>query len=139
MLKGTTGLALAAFSAAMAVSGCMSGFADRKPSAEELDPGPKPTVAEADAAVRAYLREALKDPDSLKDYELKGLASFSWSDGRGFYNGGWLACAAYNAKNSYGAYVGRQMHSYLVRQASNWYVSTAYPEMMRFPSPCGSW
>jgi len=133
---------IAGLIAGMSVAGCMSsmsGFARREPSAAELDPGQKPTLEEADAAVRAHFRDALKDPDSVKDYELKGLAPFAWSDGRGFYNAGWLACVAYNAKNSYGAYVGRQVHSYLVRPAGSWYVSTAYPEMTRFASPCGSW
>lgn len=117
----------------------MSDFARREPSAAELDPGPKPTMADADAAVRAYLREALKDPDSLKDYEIRDLVPFSWSDGRGFFNAGWLACVAYNAKNSYGGYVGKQPHAYLTRTTDRWYISTAYPEMARCPSPCGGW
>jgi len=113
--------------AALALTGCTVAPVQRTPTAQELDPGPKPSPEDANAAVTAYLRESLKDPDSLKDYELKSIVSHNWGDGGRtgviFYNAGWAACVSYNAKNSYGGYVGKSVHAYLVRKADKWYVS----------------
>ena len=113
--------------AAIALTGCTALPVQRSPTAQELDPGPKPSPDDANAAVKGYLRESLKDPDSLKDFELKSIVSHNWSDGGRtgvvFYNSGWAACVSYNAKNSYGGYVGKSLHAYLVRKADNWYVS----------------
>jgi hypothetical protein len=120
-------LHLALFVAVMTMTGCVVAPIQRIPTPQELDPGPKPTQEDANTAIKAHLREVLKDPDSIKDYELKSIVSHTWSDGGKtgvvFYNAGWAACASYNAKNSYGGYVGKSLHTYLVRRTDKWYVS----------------
>ena len=63
--------------------------------------GPAPTDPEG--AIKAWLSANLKDPDSVKGYEYKGIAKRA-SDGR------WQATVIYNAKNSYGAYTGSGAH-----------------------------
>jgi len=72
-----------------------------------------------EATIRAYLQRALKDPDSLRD-----LSVGTFSPGYLFVAGGllvpetlqwgWVGVGAYNAKNSYGGYVGLQAHEFLI-------------------------
>lgn len=75
-----------------------------------IEAGPKPTHEQATEAVMQYFRENLKDPDSVKQFRLlQGPKLFSWY--RGLAHGGghedaWLVCFEFNAKNSYGGYVG---------------------------------
>lgn len=72
--------------------------------------GPMPTAAQAESAIRQYLAQNLKDPDSLKQFQVTSAPrEMSWY--RGLINGGgndqaWLVCYEYSAKNSYGAYGG---------------------------------
>lgn len=80
--------------------------------------GPEPDVAQVDAIVRAHLASALKDPDSLKQYELLPLRKTRWMYGSmngGGSDEGWLACFTYNAKNSYGAYAGVKVDGLVFR------------------------
>ena len=57
--------------------------------------------------VRSLLDRTLKDPDSLKQFKMKGLKPKIWSDNPSApWFAGWLACFEYNAKNSYGGYAG---------------------------------
>lgn len=75
-----------------------------------IDAGPQPSEAQAATAVMDYLRTTLKDPDSIKQFRIRsGPETITWY--RGLINGGgneqaWLICFEYNAKNSYGGYVG---------------------------------
>lgn len=102
--------------ATLALAGCVS----LNPYEHELrvPAGPEPDRAQVDAAVRAHLAATLKDPDSLKQYELHSVRHTRWM--RGALNGGgseegWIACFSYNAKNSYGGYVGVKTDSLVFR------------------------
>ena len=56
--------------------------------------------------IRSYLRSALKDPNSMIDFSVSGPTQTSCAVGiYGSFNG-WRVSASYNAKNSYGGYVG---------------------------------
>lgn len=56
----------------------------------------------------------LKDPDSIKQFSIaSGPFPISW---RGTVdNDGWLYCFEYNAKNSFGGYVGVKRGGYVLR------------------------
>lgn len=88
-----------------------------------IEAGPRPSEAQATAAVMAYLRGTLKDPDSLKQFRIRsGPDLISWYRGL-LYGGGheqaWLVCFEYNAKNSYGGYVGIKVDGYALRLYGN--------------------
>jgi hypothetical protein len=74
------------------------------------DTGSEPTTSEA--TVRAHLNASLKDPSSVMGLTIS-QPSISYCDvgvyGR-FY--GYRVAVTYNAKNSYGAYVGARSHYY---------------------------
>lgn len=99
-----------------ALAGCVT-----QPSTGEIaiQAGPAPTVEDSEQAVRAYLLNGLKDPDSLKQFRITGGPTyFTWY--RGLVNGGghdgaWLVCFEYNAKNSYGGYTGVKADGYALR------------------------
>jgi hypothetical protein len=84
--------------------------------------GSEPTASETQTLVREWLAAHLKDPDSLKQFEIiSGPDPVQWY--RGLVNGGgneqgWLVCFRYNAKNSYGAYVGAQVDGVVIRGGS---------------------
>jgi hypothetical protein len=90
----------------LAIAGC----ATPTSGPDVMPAGPSPTVAQAEAEIRNVLGRLLKDPDSVKQFEMDGMPRYvSWY--RGLINGGghesaWLWCFSYNAKNSFGAYVG---------------------------------
>ncbi len=91
-----------AFLTALAIAGCASA-----PSADEVrraDYGVYPSAYRD--AVKTYYGQVLKDPDSLliRDY---GDPHTFWYGSR-FQKAryGYLVCVTYNAKNSYGGYVG---------------------------------
>lgn len=70
------------------------------------DPGPPPVNYRA--AIEEQMRVTLKDPYSVRDFRLGRPQKMSkWVGiafgGNSYY---WGVCAEYNAKNSYGAYVG---------------------------------
>lgn len=86
--------------------------------------GIKPPDAFAEKMVRDYLAKSLKDPDSLKQFEVTRIYlkryPRGWINGGGF-NEGWLVCYQYNAKNSYGAYVGLERRGMmLIEFVSSW-------------------
>lgn len=62
--------------------------------------------------IRSYLRTALKDPGSLTDFSVGSpvLASCSVGIYGAFH--GWRVTVSYNAKNSYGGYVGLKTYYY---------------------------
>lgn len=61
-----------------------------------------------EAKIKNHLRDTLKDPDSLKQFKVSSPVKGACSIGiyGDFY--GWVAEVTYNAKNSYGAYIGAQ-------------------------------
>lgn len=84
-----------------------------------LGAGAEPPLGQAEDAVLAYLRSALKDPGSLQQFRLRsGPEKIRWY--RGMLNGGgyeeaWLMCFQYNAKNSYGGHVGERVDGVALR------------------------
>ena len=77
-------------------------------------PQPAPESADVEQRVKRHLDEALKDPYSVRDLEISPVVRGSvWT---GLVNYGeaasWSSCVRYNAKNSYGAYVGRRSYRY---------------------------
>ena len=88
----------------------LTGCATPNTGERVIDAGPRPSEVQATAAVMDYLRGTLKDPDSIKQFNIRsGPETITWY--RGLINGGgneqaWLICFEYNAKNSYGGYVG---------------------------------
>lgn len=74
------------------------------------DAGQAPTGYEQ--TIKAYLRTALKDPNSLIDFSASEPTLTSCAVGiyGAFY--GWRVTASYNAKNSYGGYVGLKTYYY---------------------------
>jgi hypothetical protein len=84
----------------------------------KLEAGPEPTIEQADQVVHDYLARALKDPDSLKQYRFISLQKTRWMRGAlagGGSEEGWLACFEYNAKNSYGGYIGVKVEGLIIR------------------------
>lgn len=112
-----------------AIAGCKS----VPPPKQPLDAGPKPTQQQAEQAVREFLGTVLKDPDSLKQFELyagpylKEHQDTRWSP----WKVGWLVCFRYNAKNSYGGYVGVKANAvYLMGHEAKPYVIEVVPEVL---------
>ena len=75
------------------------------------DAGPQPTEAQATEVITQYLQTKLKDPGSLQQVGIVGMRLHN--SPRGMVNGGgydqdWIVAFVYNAKNSFGGYVGLQ-------------------------------
>ncbi len=106
---------IAAAGAALMLTACATPTTGRR----MIDAGPRPTDAQASAAIKNYLQRALRDPDSLKQFKiLSGPTLVTWY--RGLLNGGgneqaWLYCFEYNAKNAYGGYVGLKTDGFALR------------------------
>lgn len=81
--------------------------------------GDKPSIEAANRVIYDYLKSTLKDPDSLKSFRIySDPVLISWY--RGVLDGGgneqgWLHCFEYNAKNSFGGYVGVKKDGYVLR------------------------
>ena len=108
----------AAAVAALALTGCAATYRlDSRPI--EIGPGAKPSPAATESAVRGYLSRALKDPDSLKQFQILGDPTIArWH--QGLLNGdrweaAWMVCFEYNAKNSFGGYVGLKRDRVMLR------------------------
>lgn len=97
------------------IAGCSS-----QPSQQELavaDYGKEPGPEFYDA-IKAAVRVGLKDPDSLKDLRVGEPRKCGFRDPTSFSSiaeYGYCATIAYNAKNSYGGYVGLQHYSIMYR------------------------
>lgn len=90
-----------------------------------VDGGPKPSPQEAEAVVRQRLARILKDPDSLKQFEIRQVAHTQWY--RGLIHGGgaiagWLVCFEYNAKNSYGGYTGVKLDGVVMQNTGGLHI-----------------
>ena len=80
--------------------------------------GPMPTPEQYEPAVKRLLLSGLKDPDSLKQLRIAEPQPTAWRDGiihGSTPHAGWLICFEYNAKNSYGGYVGLKRDGYVFR------------------------
>jgi hypothetical protein len=76
----------------------------------QADAGTAPTSYEQ--TIRSHLRYALKDPHSVVDFSVSEPVLTSCSVGVYGPFHGWRVAASYNAKNSYGAYVGLKTSYY---------------------------
>lgn len=79
------------------------------------DLGPYPTNYEQ--IVKDYLHENLKDPYSVRDLAITAPVQASAWTGL-LYSGelfAWKTCVTYNAKNSFGAYIGLNSYGYYIR------------------------
>lgn len=79
------------------------------------NPGPFPEGYEK--LVRSWLKANLKDPYSLRDLTIgRPVKENLW---RGLVFGGnlpsWKLCTVYNAKNSFGAYIGIKSYAFYMR------------------------
>lgn len=74
------------------------------------DAGPAPT--DARGAVQRHLNASLKDPYSVMDLLISTPTLTSCAVGVYGPFHGWRVDVAYNAKNSYGAYVGQKAYYY---------------------------
>lgn len=86
------------------------------PPAPDIEAGPQPDKAQAEAAIRANLKRTLRDPDSMKDFSMvSGPDLMTGTTAGGSRERAWLFCVEYNAKNAYGGYTGLQAHSFPLR------------------------
>ena len=118
------GLPLGGMAATLALVGCASVSVGRSD-----DPGPYPTYYKE--FVLNYLRNNLKDPDSLKDLSISPPQQASvWTGllGQGSVHA-WATCVTYNAKNSYGGYVGRQSYTYYFKNGAFVHDALNQPEI----------
>lgn len=113
-------LAVALFAAFIA-AGCKSRVQSRPAiTYDELTQlaGQKPTSIEAQKLIFDYLSRTLKDPDSIKQFSLlEPMKPMRWFVGQS-QEFAWLACFEYNAKNSYGGYVGLQKDGVAIRNSN---------------------
>lgn len=93
------------------------------PEKKEAVCGPRPSLTEAEAAVRHYVdNSGLKDPMSAVTRNVRVLGRGGIKNGLihgGEWYFGWVVAFDLNAKNSYGAYVGFSTH-YLVWNNNAW-------------------
>jgi hypothetical protein len=101
------GLALAA----AALAGCQT-------TGRQADGQRYAVPADHAEVIRAYLRETLKDPYSVRSAEISGPAPVFV----GLVYGGTRQgiCVRYNAKNSFGAYVGIEEEGYVFLDGAVW-------------------
>lgn len=97
-------LVCVAFGAGLMTSGCAS--VDPQ-AAARADYGPPP--ANAEAQIRAYFEQTLKDPDSMK-LRVGELFKCAMQGNSDHLTCGWVQVVECNAKNSYGGYVGFRRH-----------------------------
>ena len=74
-----------------------------------------------EAKIKEYLKYSLKDYDSMKGFKVTSkpkIGLFNYGafmkgpEGKNFGNRLYFACATYNAKNSYGGYIGYKVSAY---------------------------
>jgi hypothetical protein len=79
------------------------------------DPGPFPD--DYQEIIKSYLHDNLKDPYSVQDLSISSPNNASTWTGLA-YSGeltAWRSCVIYNAKNSFGGYIGIQQHTFWIR------------------------
>ena len=102
---------------AVALAGCAN--LDPYSQPVRVDAGPQPTTAQVEPLIHERFKGALKDPDSVKQFEVINIMKTRWFLGAPISNPGaaegWIACFQYNAKNSYGGYVGVKTYGLVFR------------------------
>lgn len=94
---------------ALLLAGCSS-----RP-ALEFGFGSPPTVAQTRGIVQEHLEVALKDPTNIQGLTIGRPEAACYSRGPGKRDVcGYRVCVAYNAKNSFGGYVGRKVYVYWI-------------------------
>ena len=83
--------------------------------------GKKPSKERVIVWVKSFLRNNLKDPDSVKDlviYDARPPQPHASSPGKyvSILGKEWVYCFEVNAKNSYGGYTGSQLHGIEVQK-----------------------
>ncbi len=106
--------------AALIATGCATDTAvGRSEVTPEILAGKAPTPEQAERAVMQQLASSLKDPDSIKQFKMLSPPILTtWYQGLlagADYEGGWMVCFEFNAKNSYGGYVGVKKERVVVR------------------------
>lgn len=94
---------------AAALTGCVT-VPQEQIAAADIGP-----VPDAERIVRAHLESTLKDPDSIKQLQVStpercANRRASWKP-----EFGWCLQFSYNAKNSYGGYIGVSSHSMMIQ------------------------
>lgn len=101
----------------VALAGCVS--LDPYSQPVVVTAGPEPTKQQVEPVVRTWIQSRLKDPDSLKQFEIINIMRTRYFLGAPIAHKGtaegWLVCFQYNAKNSYGGYVGVKYFGVVVR------------------------
>jgi len=110
---------VAAFGLSLLVAGCVNLNPYQQPL--KVEAGPEPTKAELEPIALHVLQGLLKDPDSVKQFRIISVMKARWFLGAPVSNPGaaegWLACFEYNAKNSYGGYVGVRPDGFVFQTA----------------------
>lgn len=101
-------LALASFS--VILTACSTPGGGLLNTNVQADAGSAPTQYEQ--TIRSHLRVTLKDPNSMTDFSVSEPVLTSCSVGVYGPFHGWRVATSYNAKNSYGGYVGIQTNYY---------------------------
>jgi hypothetical protein len=96
----------------LVASGCAA------PTGMKADAGPHPENYEE--IIKTYLHDHLKDPYNVQELTItKPTPTTIWT---GILNDSnvnlWMTCVGYNAKNSYGGYVGVKYYSFPIRYGS---------------------
>lgn len=102
-------------------------------------PGERPEPEVAEHVVRAHLARMLKDPDSVKQFAITSPPTctkwYRGTFGTGGMEAGWAVNFEYNAKNSYGGYVGLKSGQLIMRGAGVNFIPVIPPEPRQF-FPC---
>lgn len=107
------------FVLAFVLSGCMATTNE----IATIDIGAAPEAEKAEEIVLYHLSRTLKDPDSMKAFRIisdvkRGQLNYGafskGPSGKTFGNPMWYVCAEYNAKNSFGAYVGLKTYAFFI-------------------------
>ena len=104
---------LSAVAALCILAGCVA----TPTSLTIVERGAKPDLDPSLKLVHQHLKRTLRDYDSIKDFTVKHGEIYPISATNLGYNfeQAWMLCVEYNAKNSYGAYVGIQPHGFPLR------------------------
>jgi hypothetical protein len=92
----------AALSLAVGLAGCVT-----TEQVDRLVAGSQPASADERRIIVSYVRDTFKDPYSIRDAEI----SYFFDNAP---RGGRAGCISLNAKNSFGAYIGKQFVSIVI-------------------------
>ena len=93
------------------LTGCVAPPTEQELAKAYASLGPWPSDHES--VIREYMADLLKDPYSAR-YEDTRLLGPGWYKSLNDLYAGYVVCSQINAKNSFGAYTGRQLHYFLI-------------------------